>query len=753
MSKTSTIAILDPVVQEAIDRCEIAESWEAHARKGFDYDLAFANADSENLDQWDKGMASERSGVDRPVLTVNKVRQHNLAIVNDARENKPAMKVMPTGNEATYESAQAWSAILRRIEYQSQAGDIYSTATRFMVDAGIGYVRVLTKYVDDKTFDQDIFIDLVPNPKLVYVDPDARKPGKPDMNWALIFEDLTEDGFRKKYPKYSDKVSSTDITFGTTSWLSQKNIRVAEYYRRVMEEFKLYATLYDHDNPLKMSDEYRYYTEKEIAALPEPWRKGMLKHPSTKSRNAQKIKVEWKLIIGHQVVEEAIWPGEEIPIVPFCAEEIVINGKMDRISHTRSMRDPQRIYNYWTSASVEYGALQTKTPWITPIEAIEGFTDYWEHANTENAAYLPYNAWDDNGQQIPAPARVQPPVSSPLALEGLKVSSMELEMVSGQYAPSMGQPGNERTGKAINERQRMGDRATYHYIDAVGTAVARIGRICLDIVPKVYDTKRALMVFAEDGTTLSLQVDPQAQQAYAETQQQNMETVQRIFNPSIGKYDVMADVGPGYATRREEAFNAFTLLLTQNPQLTAVIGDLMLKAGDFPLSDEAAIRLKRMIPPQALGKGPSAQEQQLMQENGQLKQLLQKITDQYAQERLRSNSRAELRDVDAYNAITQRLKVMGGQLQDAHTVALTKSQLDREVSQENLQPVRQKAEDDLDVNPTPRPDVNEQYGLPFDREAPPVPGARKAPDGHYYIQDPARPGKHYVRVIPKGPGQ
>lgn len=753
MSGKSSIAVLDPTVQEAMDRFEVAQDWESHARKGYDYDLKFANADSENLDQWDNEMASSRSAVERPVLTVNKVRQHNLAIVNDARENKPSMKVMATGNEATYESAQAWSAILRRVEYQSQAGDVYTTATRFMVDAGIGYARVVTKYVDDKSFDQDVYIKSVPNPKLVYIDPDAREPGKGDMNWAFIFEDLTEEGFRIKYKRYDEFVSKTDTTFGQSPWLSEKNIRVAEYYRRVKEEFKLYATQYNRDNPQMVDDEYRFYKESELKLLPPDWRMAILKHPSTRSRTASSMKVEWKLIIGHRVVEEADWPGEEIPLVPFCAEEIVIEGKMDRISHTRSMRDPQRIYNYWTSASVEYGALQTKTPWITPVEAIEGFADYWANANTENASYLPYNAWDDNGQQIPAPQRVQPPVSSPVALDGLKVSSMELEMVSGQYAPAMGQPGNERTGKAINERQRMGDRATYHYIDAVGTAVARIGRICLDVIPKIYDTKRAFMVLAEDGTTMNMKIDPTAQKAYAETQAQNMQTVERILNPALGKYDVMADVGPGYATRREEAFNAFTLLLTQNPQLTAVIGDLMLKAGDFPLADEAAQRLKRMIPPQALGQGPSQQEQQLMQENGQLKQLLQKITDQYAQERLRSNSRAELRDVDAYNAITQRLKVMGGQLQDAHTVALAQQQLQAEVSQESLEPVRKRVEDDLDVSPTPRPDVNEQYALPFDREAPPVPGARKAPDGHYYIQDPSRPGKHYVRVIPRGVGQ
>ena len=38
-----------------------------------------------------------------------------------------------------------------------------------------------------------------------------------------------------------------------------------------------------------------------------------------------------------------------------------------------------------------------------------------------------------------------------------------------------------------------------------------------------------------------------------------------IFNPSVGEYDVEADVGPAYGTQREEAANAFATIMQQNP--------------------------------------------------------------------------------------------------------------------------------------------------------------------------------------------
>ena len=67
---------------------------------------------------------------------------------------------------------------------------------------------------------------------------------------------------------------------------------------------------------------------------------------------------------------------------------------------------------------------------------------------------------------------------------------------------------------------------------------------------------------------------------------------QHILNPSVGMYEVEADIGPSWGTKREEAFNALTLILTQAPQLTSLIGDLLLKSSDFDLSDEAAGSLK-----------------------------------------------------------------------------------------------------------------------------------------------------------------
>src|SRR4051812_36384525 len=124
---------------EAKHRFARCQSWESQARANALNDAKFANGDSYNNWQWPDSVRNVRQ--DRPCLTQNKVRQHNLHIINDARQHKAAIKVTPVGGHASYEAAQIFAAIIRRIEYQSKAIDAYSTAIYHQVESGMGYVR------------------------------------------------------------------------------------------------------------------------------------------------------------------------------------------------------------------------------------------------------------------------------------------------------------------------------------------------------------------------------------------------------------------------------------------------------------------------------------------------------------------------------------------------------------------------------------------------------------------------------------
>lgn len=659
----------DPVVKEAQERFDYAQSRESDCRKKFLEDLRFANADSDDGGQWPQDIRDERNSDKRPCLTINKVRQHCLSITNDMRQNKPGIKFRAVGNGATFLAAQAFNALVRRIEANSNAQAAYDTAAMHQVQGGFGWILLKTDYANNTSFNQEIFIKRCTNPLAVYLDPDAEEVDKSDARYGFIFEMVDRAEFRRRYPEYKDKIPS-DMGFGPeSSWAEKDRVRVCDYYRVVEKPDTLLMTA---DGAVLESVLGKELSDKLRAEG------GVVAERPTTSRV-----VEWHFLAGSVLCDTKIWPSKYIPIVPVIGEETLIDGKIDRKGHTRFMKDPQRMYNYWSSAAVEYGALQSKTPYTAAAEAIEGFEDYWNTANTKNHSYLPYNHTGDDGQPIPPPQRQQPPMAAPVAIQGMQTAQMEMELVSGQFAAQMGQPGNERTGAALNARQRQGDRATYHYVDGLATAVRHVGRIVLDLIPKIYDTSQVMTVLADDGTEFQLAIDPNAGDAAKAVQDEQMQIVEMVLNPTIGEYAVVADVGPAYATKRAEAFDAYTLLLTQAPQIAGVIGDIMLRAGDFPGAEEAAARLRRMIPPQALGQGPTPNEQQLMQQLQQSQQMLEAVLKELEMTQLKLRGKAEARDIDAFEAVTNRLKLFGDQVQrsamllkdtigDAHSMDLNR---------------------------------------------------------------------------------
>lgn len=600
-------------MQEARERFERCQAWESQARQNALMDQKFAAGDAYNGLQWEASVRNARAG--RPSLTMNKTRQHNLQIVNDARQHKAQIKVTPTGGEATYDAAQVFSGIIRRIEYQSKAVDAYSTGIYHQVESGIGYCRIDHRYVDDDSFDQDLFIDRIADPNTVYLDPDAKEYDKADMNFAFVFTDVPRDQFDKEHGEGYMPAAGATLD-NTDGWNDKDHVRKCEYFRRNTRNDKLHlmvdgSVIRDSDVP-----------EADMAVM---------KPLIVQTREVGRPEIEWFRIVGTKIEERKVWPGRYIPLVPFIGEETVIDGVMDRKGHTRALIDSQRMYNYWVSAAVEQVALQGKVPWVADSRATEGHETQWDSANTVSWSVLYYNGVDsETGQPIEKPERVAPPVMAQAYLQGMETARLDMMMVSGQYQANVGAPSNEISGTAIQQRQRQGDNATYHFIDNQAKAIRQCGRILIDLIPHIYDTARVTKIMAEDGSESDVHLQPDAPVAHGrvhmtpqgpaaipdDSDEEHLD-VRVIFNPNVGRYDVEADVGPSFGTRREEAFNAFSQIMASNKEAFPIVGDIWAMNADFPGADELAKRMKRGLPPQYKA-GPDPQMQAVTQHAQQL---------------------------------------------------------------------------------------------------------------------------------------
>ena len=321
------------------------------------------------------------------------------------------------------------------------------------------------------------------------------------------------------------------------------------------------------------------------------------------------------------------------------------------------------MYNYWVSQEAEMLALAPKAPFIGYGGQFEGYETQWKTANTTNWPYLEVNpdVTDGQGATLPLPQRAQPPMASSGLLQAKSGAAEDIKNTTGQYNASLGMASNERSGKAILARQRESDTGTYHYVDNLARAVRYVTRQLVDLIPKIYDTQRIARIIGEDGETDMAKIDPMQQEPVKRIVDEQGITIDKIYNPAVGKYDVVVTTGPGYATKRQESLEAMAQLLQGNPQLWAVAGDLFIKNMDWPGAQEMAKRFAKTIDPKLMEDGDKspelqAAEQQIQamgQEMDQMHEMIKNVGKSIeAQDMERKDFEAQ---VKAYEAETKRI--------------------------------------------------------------------------------------------------
>jgi hypothetical protein len=752
------------ILLEAKKRFKVCEDWESQARIWFDYDYKFANGDSNNMFQWDNWVVGDRQTLKRPCLTINKTMQHNLQIINDGKQNKPGVNIRPVGDDASFEAAQVFQEVVRHIEYISSAENVYDNAAVYQVSAGWGYWRVSVEKIIG-SFNKDIFIRRIKDPRSVYLDPNINEVDGSDAWFGFIFDDMPRDLYEAQHPKFKN-VGNVAFANNDYGWLQKDTVRVAEYFRKTQEEDKLVYFILpetqEEIGPIKFSElpkegkEMFKEIKKREGNLPE-------EEQTFKEQDELSERIEWYKIAGNKIIDRKPWLGRYIPIVRLPGTETVIDGIWDCKGHTRALLDPQRIYNINSSANVEFGALQTKSPITAPVEAIEGFEDLYNRANIDNLSVLPYNGLREDGKEIPAPKRMEAPKSSPAYVEQMKIAQEEMMMVSGQYQAQMGENENAKSGVAINARQRQGDRATYHFIDNQAIAVRFTGKILIDLIPKIYDTKRVIRIEAKDGSIMNVTMDPKAGQAFQKQSDPNgqpemdnqQQIVNIIFNPSVGIYDVQSDTGPSYATRRQEAFNALTQIAAQNENFMNIGGDLLWKVADFPEAQELARRWRKIIPKNITGDAMDPNVEQAMHDaSNKIEQQLALITQQQQQladkdrelaikERAQSlnETKTAVSEIRAdFQALTERLGTVGNAGPGISVEQL--QPIIRATLMEILQAGGPGADTPSEIASLPgRDQGGTPPGLPqgaADEQdsIPGVAGSRQAGDGKHYVKGP-----------------
>jgi hypothetical protein len=635
------------IVIEAKKRFEKARDYYASARKLAIADTKFVMGDSDNGWQWPEEQSKDRQNSKRVCLTVNMTAQHCNQIINQIRQNRPAVKVSPADDGGDKDTAEILGGLIRNIQVASAADEAHDTAAEHAVYGGEGYWRILTEYENETSFNQVIRVKACPNPNLVYIDHNALAQDKSDAEWGFVFESISKEQFKREYPKIDP------ASWGGMDgiWVNEDTYQRAEYFY------------------CEFVDDVACFLENGKTALKSELQPGEV---VVKERPTKVKKWKWcKLVGGHDVpLDERDWKGSYLPIIAVVGKELNVNGEIVRKGIVRDLKDPARMVNYAYSETVQTLALQNKYPYMASAEAIEGHEDIWNAANVETRAYLPFNAYDATGNPLPRPERQMPAVMPAAQVQLLQLSTEQMRAASGQQNSNFGIKSEASSGVGIQRLKAQGEIATFHFPDNLARALRYEAKVLIDLIRKYYDSRRVVRILGLDGKDQSATLDPRLDGAYAE--QDGQEEIEKIFNPLVGEYDVVIDTGPSYQTQRQEAYANLTELASRSPQLMQVAGDLVMRSADFPMAEQLAERLEKTLPPELRDQKPGQEQQvppelqqQMQQQDQQIQQLSQALEAAagHAEELEASQAELEVKRIEAntkaYDAITKRLSVLG----------------------------------------------------------------------------------------------
>lgn len=584
-------------------------------------------------EQWDPIVLRHREGL--PCLVINTVPQFTAQLVGDWRQSRNAVKVVPSEN-GDADVASIRSDLIRSIEMRSRAARVYDNAFESAITCGDGAYQIAVEYASEDVFDQEIVIKPIDDALSVVWDRMSIDPTGRDATHCFVDEIYPRKEFERLWPGADpstlDNTTLNDCRAG--GWIDTDGVRVTAYWRMIVRDRLL--VLFEDGSIHAIDDNYDELIERHGNPV--------------RSRIAPCRYAQMHLVTGFKILAGPFeYKLTRLPIIRMSGRVVNLGGRRVRHGLVRFMKDPVRLRNFWRSVAAEQLGYAPKAQWIAPESAVEGREDDFRKAHLSRDPLLVYN--DD---AVAPPTRVQPPQIESALLNEAAVNTQDMKDVTGIHDASLGIRSNETSGRAIMARQREGDIASLTYYDNGNAAILEGGDVINQLIGQIYDGTRIIRVIGEDEQAKLLKIndpmDPNSPDL------------------AVGTYDVAITTGASYTTRRVEAAQAMMEAVQVFPQLMQVAGDIIAKAQDWPGAQELSERLRKTIPPQYL-EGEKDEHGQPIEGNGVPPEVQQQIAEgqaliqQQGQELEQLKSEYELKleklKLDAFNAETQRIKVLG----------------------------------------------------------------------------------------------
>lgn len=520
--------------------------------------------------QWEDRVA--HTFKDRPRYTFDRCNDLVDDIAGEMEQADFDIRVNPAGGEATKELAETYDGLIRNIENISNAVDVFNAAGRCMVGSGFDAWRVVQRWGDNNTFDQDLFIDPISDAiDRVWFDPNSSLQTREDAEYCFVLQSMVKEAYEEKFPDGSGRSVSTDSS--DYSERTPEVVMVGEILYKTREKVRIVQMS---NNAVYVDDDKFQRIQDELA------NQGVT---VKRERMREMVRVKTRIFDGDGwLTKQQDTVFSYLPVIPTYGNWSVSHSVPCYWGIVTKKMDAQRVYNYTESRKVEEGALAPLEKIVATTDQVGAHKRQWEDLNVSNDPALFYE--HQEGQPPPfkiGGAQVNPSleITSQSMLQNLQ-STAGLDQLNGQ-------PLGLQSGVAVELKQNKGDTRNYKYTVSQEKAICHTAKILVDAIPKVYDTKRQVRIIGEGKTHSMVTLNDEV---YDE---QTRQTVM-LNNLSQGVYDVVCDVGPAFKNRQSETVNAFKEIAELDPSILQEGQDIWFGNMNAPGFDKVAERVRlRMV--------------------------------------------------------------------------------------------------------------------------------------------------------------
>lgn len=531
--------------------------------------------------QWSDASLGESSLQYRGEFNV--LRKAYRQIVADLRSNPVQVNFVPK-SESRDDGADILDGLYLTDDRSNTSIESYDNAVSEAVVCGVGAWELYTRYATNRAGDNRQIIERRPIYEAnnnCFWDPNAKRLDKSDARYVSILTAYSPDGYdelckdlcneasedgiketrrEKKKREKLEARNASSFAMPEQSyvfpWFGSGNdlIYVASFYHRRKIKDKVITFTDPMGQPLVLRDSdlsevmdeliadgYEIVSEREI----ERWEVRKYIASGDKILNGK---------VGKDGEREGeVIAGENIPVIPTYGERAFIEGEEHYEGITRLAKDPQRLRNFQLSYLAD---IVSRSPRPKPIfnpEQVAGFEFmYEENGADSNFPYLLQNRLDGNGQPLPiGPVAVMPEQTIPQAL----MASIELSRQAVEDVANPGLPQDiadpDLSGKAVNALTNRLDQQSIVYQQNLKHAKRRDAEIYASMAVEVYDAPREVTLTMPDGTTKKVKI----MEAVLDRQTGELVALNDLTNT---EYDVYADIGPSYASKKEQTIDQLT---------------------------------------------------------------------------------------------------------------------------------------------------------------------------------------------------